>query len=317
MGRRWIDILRDGAQPADLRVGYDLGVSRLLGVTALSALNRGYTQSRWEAEVFDPRSRLGSQVRVNRRGKLRTETAVRTALDSAWRRAKRQADRSPKYTTETARIEAAARADAIRTLVHGVGQTGGRSRGGLNEQDRAVLLYAADRAESTGSTRVNLPQAATAQAVGLTPRQVRRTLERLEDRLLLMCRERGRSSAEASRRRSSAYDVPDGKTIAAYLGRETRQVRPPALTDAPLGPDGVKPVALTDAPLDPRGAVPDDFAREYERLVAELGVERLAALLEGHRVARCQRAEPHGPHDYGPMTSNGRLAHRCSGFGIS
>lgn len=70
--RRMIDIIRDGVRAADLRAHGDRAVWEALGVTALAALNAGWSRPQWEFEVLHPRSILGLQARVDRRDRVRS-----------------------------------------------------------------------------------------------------------------------------------------------------------------------------------------------------------------------------------------------------
>lgn len=164
-------------------------------------------------------------------------------LVRAWERARTQAAESPKWTADEARQSAVARAEVVRNLV-------ADANADLTDVQRAVLAYAADRADETGSTRVNLPQQATAEALKLTARQVRRALDTLGTRHLLICRERGRPSGPSAKvpPKASAYDLPDAGAAAAYLCRVPRQVGPPAQTGTPLSQQAAAPPAVTGTP---------------------------------------------------------------------
>ncbi len=312
MSRPWIDLLRDGARRADLADGYDFGVSRALGASALGARNAGYTRAGWEAEVLDPRSRLGHQARLDRRHKPRTQRALARILTQAWDRAETQWEKSPTWTADTARTAAEGRARTTRDLA-------ANPNAELSDTHRAVLAYAADRADATGSTRVNLPQAATGQALGLTPRQVRRALDTLGARHLLVCRERGRPSGPASTTppKSSAYDLPDAEAAAAYLCRVPRQVRPNALTGAPPTAQRFTPNALIGAPpnlgLRAGEDVEDVLAAPMTR-AERAAVLELLAKVRANRTKDCSIPRGHEPHDYGPIAPGGGLAFYCPGW---
>jgi hypothetical protein len=75
----------------------------------------------------------------------------------------------------------------------------------LLDEERAVLAYAAETARERGLCRVALPQRTVAAATGLSQRQARLTLDRLDERRLLPLHTHGRGCIGCS---ANLYTLP-------------------------------------------------------------------------------------------------------------
>ncbi len=95
--RPWIDVVRDGLAPDELRGRGDTAVWAALRSTAMSAMQHGYGFPDWCATVLEPRSRLGAQarVRVGHGDKPRSADNLHRQLASAWDSAAARVAESP------------------------------------------------------------------------------------------------------------------------------------------------------------------------------------------------------------------------------
>jgi hypothetical protein len=250
-----IDQIRDGVR-VDRGVPRDKEVWATLGRTALSALNHGMSQADWETNVFDARSVLGQQVKVDARQRIRSQKTIRRMLDSAWARAEVRFASHPKWTTEEAAAEARQRAGQLLDLIADADVP-------LTDVERAVLERALTLARELGSTAVNLPSRATAERIDCTEKRVRTALASLQRKGLLRLKERGRSAKDPSHRRANSYYLPDNEALALFLSRETRQMRPASTDRYAHRKIRTTPSPEVDAPLlsELRSLSPEDLRR--------------------------------------------------------
>jgi hypothetical protein len=103
----------------------------------------------------------------------------------------------------------------------------------LLDEERAVLAYAAETARERGLCRVALPQRTVAAATGLSQRQARLTLDRLDERRLLPLHTHGRGCIGCP---ANLYTLPtvemseaEHKTQPANQGQLERSISSPRL----------------------------------------------------------------------------------------
>jgi DNA-binding transcriptional ArsR family regulator len=213
-----IDLIRDGADGHDLRDRGERAVWSALVRTACSAVQRGWSVVDWSSLVSEPHSRLGTQARLKKGGKPRTDRDFHRTLVNAWTAAEKWLHHQP-TAFDRGQI-----ADRIRD----VRDWAADGDVPLKDADRLVLTHAVEVALRNGTDRPALPRRELCEATGLGERTVRTTLARLADAGLLMLEVRGRSGADSSRRRASLYRLPDLAARNSYLYRETRSMGPPA-----------------------------------------------------------------------------------------
>jgi hypothetical protein len=215
--RGWaVDRLHDGLSPPYS----EPEVWKALGATALAAVNARWTQAEWVDLVTQPgRDGLWRQYAI-RRDKPKPKARLRKVLDDLWDGAVQHAVENPSFG-EHVKDEIADRVIAIREAVQD-------PEADLTDADRAVLSFAADRAEQVGSTVVNLPWRDVQEGTGLGERTTKNALRRLDRREVLPLRERGRPGTR--RPRANAFEIPDSDRLFSYLCRGTRQVGPLART---------------------------------------------------------------------------------------
>lgn len=240
---RYVDLIRQGVDPVDLRAGGDVAVYRALVGSASSALQHGWMFPEWAALVSEARSRLGQQARTKGVRRDRTRAEYERQLSSAWAAAERFVASAP---APIAREEIAARTAAVRDII-------ADADADLSDHERAVLARACDVADEHGTDRPALPRKRTAELTGLTEKAVRCTLDRLNRRGLLVLEVRGRRGPEGSTaRRAALYRLPTAEALApAYLYRGTRSVGPSPQVCRPLAPTVLGPSRQVYRPLAP------------------------------------------------------------------
>lgn len=261
--RPWIDVVRDGLTPAELKGRGDTAVWAALRSTAMSAMQGGYGFPDWCATVLEPRSRLGAQVRVRvgRGDKPRTPEDVHRQLATAWDSAAARVAESPAWTRDDVLAVVQELRDELADSAHQ-----------LTDAEAAVMLHALDVAAERGTTRPALPRHAVVTAcgaVGIGERATRTALQRLLDGGALHLAVKGRpgvGSASGTSGRANLYRLPTRDQLHAYLCRGTRPVGPPqAQPHRPMGPpaaDRPGPPAQTyGTPTDLEAAV--DAAQHY------------------------------------------------------
>ena len=218
-----IDVIRDGVAPAELKKRGDRAVWSALVRTAASAHQRGQSVMEWEAQITDPRSRLGVQVTLKDGHRARKPLTVAKTIADAWDAAVVWCSEQDKpWGSEEVRAAAEARAVLIRDLVADPDAE-------LTDAERAVLAYAAEQTAKRGMTRIALPRRDLLEATGLGLTALRTTLKRLHDNGLLVLVEAGRSGGpSAQKRRANLYGLPEA--VPHYLSRGTRPVVPPTQT---------------------------------------------------------------------------------------
>jgi hypothetical protein len=218
-----IDLMRDGVSSTDLRALGDRAVRRALLRTACSARQRGWSRVEWAGEVDSAKSHLGAQAKLKRGRAERSARDFEGLLRGAWDQAGRFLDENPAWTAEQARAEAEARAHALRDLA-------ADPDADLCDNDRAVLVYAAELAMKRGSDRVTIPRGQILAATGLGLTALRLSLARLEKPELLVLVERGRprGAGAKAKPRANVYRLPTVEMARRYLTRGTRLVVPPA-----------------------------------------------------------------------------------------
>ncbi|WP_409330386.1 hypothetical protein [Trujillonella humicola] len=212
-----IDLIRAGVPPSELAEGGGRAVYRALVQTAASALQRGHDFAEWAALVTETRSTLGRQLRV-KRGKERPQRAVEQDLRGAWNAAESWLAKAPAAYT---RDDALAHVAAVQEWVVDAASP-------LDSNERAVMAAACRIAERIGTTRPALPRRMLMEETRLGERTVRTTLDRLNQRQLLVLEVPGKPGGDASRRRAHLYRLPDATALeSSYLYRGTRSVGPP------------------------------------------------------------------------------------------
>jgi hypothetical protein len=242
-----IDLIRDGVGPGELRASGQKAVYGALVSTALSAVNAGWSRPRWEDEVERPGSKLGLQNRLGANGKERTKRSSNRSLNLAWERAEKYATANPPWTREEANAEARRRAKNLRILVADADVD-------LTDTERKLLMHVADEVARVGSSAVNLPRAATAQATGLGEKAVRLALPRLVERGMLNQTEHGRSRTKTKPGRANTYQIPDDAMLrlaaaATSPSRVPRQVGPDPKAGRPLAKPRTGPTDIAGAYL--------------------------------------------------------------------
>jgi len=158
-------------------------------------------------------------------------------LRSAWERASEEQAQNPPWSADHIRTRVATQVAAVRGIVEDL-------ENGLTYNERAVLAYAASRAEHHGMVHVALPRRPMLEATSLGLTALRTALRRLHEKGLLTCVESGRPNGPNSRReaRAALYSLPDPSHLHIPY-RETRPVVPSAHTCGALGnvPAGALP----------------------------------------------------------------------------
>lgn len=210
-----IDMIRDGARPADLRREGERAVWRALVRTACSAVQRGWSYAEWAGELDSPKSHLGTQAKLKRGRTPRNRRDYEETLHGAWTAAGKWAERAD----DPSRVETAIaeRITATRTLAGDADAT-------LTDAERAILCHAATVAERNRTDRPALPRRATADTLGLGERTVRDTLAALVRRDLLTLAVRGQAARTAKFQRANLYRLPTPAAVHTYLYRETRSM---------------------------------------------------------------------------------------------
>ena len=84
---RMIDKIRDGVPPPEMAKRGDRAVFTALVSTAASAQMRGWDLWEWESLVLEPKSHLGTQLRLKGGKRARTPMVVHKTLGDAWEKA--------------------------------------------------------------------------------------------------------------------------------------------------------------------------------------------------------------------------------------
>jgi hypothetical protein len=215
-----IDAIRDGASPAELRARGDRAVFSLLVSTAMSAQQRGWPYSDWQALLSGRDSHLGWQVWMRRGRTERSPKDFNHVLGQAW-------DRAEKLLTEAppafGNREVLAYIAAFRKSIAGLD---------LPEEKRAILVHAADEGERLGTTRPALPRMGILQRTRLGLTALRTALAQLDRDGLLVLTVRGRPGGPSARRqRANCYQL--GPALGLHIPvPEVWPVVPPATSAA-------------------------------------------------------------------------------------
>lgn len=237
-----VDLIRDGVPSRDLKAKGDKAVWTALVRTAASAHQRGQDVLEWEHLVTDPASNLGRQLATKDGKRARTARAVEKTLSAAWDAAiVWVSENGPAWDREAARAESARRAALIRDVCADADND-------LDDNERAVLAYLADDAETRGMLRIPLPRRTLSAALGIGDRAARNAVARLVESGVLFVEVAGKSSASESSRRATLYAVPDELALTPYLSRETRPMGPPAQT---YGTPAIPKVGTPTRPMGP------------------------------------------------------------------
>jgi hypothetical protein len=169
-----VKLIHNGVPKARLDRKGDWAVHDAANKLCLSAMQHGYTFAHLAGEMFRPGERLAIQLSC-KDGKPQSLDDGRKRLLRIWKDAEKWLDEQPEWSNAD---EAKRRAEALFALVEDADAD-------LLDEERAVLAYAAESARERGLCRVALPQRAVAAATGLSRRQARQTLERLDERRLL------------------------------------------------------------------------------------------------------------------------------------
>lgn len=282
--RPWIDVVRDGLTPAELRGRGDTAVWTALRSTAMSAMQNGYGFPHWCATVLEPRSKLGAQacVRVGRGDQPRSPKDVQRQLATAWESAAKYVVASPAWTRDDVLAVVQELRDVLADSVHQ-----------LPDAEAAVLLYALDFAAEKGTSRPALPRRAVAAACkprGVGERAARNAQRRLADAGVLRLAVRGRAgvgSATQTSGKASLYRLPTAAALHAYLCRGTRPVGPPqAQPHRPMGlPSGeaLGRFAQTYGTPQPHPPLQEDDVQHMATLTVPLQLlPELAALVRAY-----------------------------------
>ncbi len=212
-----IDLIRDGVPAADLAARGSRATWRALLRTASSAQARGWDRMEWEYLVLEPKSKLGFQLRLRDRNRERSSDAINKLLADAWEAAWEWRTEQPQpWTKDQVRDKASERAQATLLLI-------ADADADLNNQERAVLQYAAQETQRRGMLRVALPWRDVRDATNLSEYATKRTLAQLRERGLLYRESRGRSGGEESgKRRAALYVLPTEEALRPYMCRDTR-----------------------------------------------------------------------------------------------
>lgn len=232
-----VDLIRDGAHPANLRREGQRAVWSALFRTAASASQRGWDRWEWELLLQEPTSVLGRQASTRDGRRPRTKEATAKTLGDAWDRATIWAsEQPPQWRREQAVEQALRRADLLAELA-------ADPDADLRDTERAVLAHAAARGRALSSDRPALPRAQMLEATGLGLTALRGALDRLDDAELLVLAERGRSSPHGGRANLYRLAREGHPALASYLYRETRSVVPPGqvCSAPPVKHDGAPP----------------------------------------------------------------------------
>jgi hypothetical protein len=190
---QFLDRIRDGLSPAELRAGGARAVWKEVIRASNSAVQRGWRQWELAALLTEPRSTLGRQLVLSRPGHQLTDKQLDDQLVRAWRKAERWVAGRPPPADKVAIVR---HLEAVAAALEHVE---------LGHADRAVMAYALRVARTHGTLRPALPPLGVAAETGLGERTVRNSLRRLERRGLVEVADRGRSSGDAPRRRAACY----------------------------------------------------------------------------------------------------------------
>lgn len=238
-----VDLIRDGAHPADLRSQGQRAVWSALFRTAASCHQRGWDRWEWEALLTEPTSNLGRQAATKDGRRRRTPEAIAKTLAAAWEHAEQWvAERPDRWNRAEAQQQAIRRADLLCELA-------ADPDADLDNACRAVLAHATDRARALTSDRPALPRAQMLAATGLGLTALRSALRRLEEADLLVLAERGRRSPAGGRANLYHLAPVSHPALAPYLYRETRSVVPPGqVCSAPGDNHDGAPAQVCSAP---------------------------------------------------------------------
>ena len=81
------DAIVNGVSPGELKESGDRAINTWLLKTAMSAINSGQNQLRWEEQLEAADSELGIQMRRDHRKMKRPPATIRKVLDKTWTRA--------------------------------------------------------------------------------------------------------------------------------------------------------------------------------------------------------------------------------------
>lgn len=297
-----IDLVRDGLP--DEVLAANGGGRALFGALVSSAMwahQRGMSEAEWCGLLDEPRSALGRQARTRRNGRAEAPKRTRDRLARAWASAADKVAASPRWTADEARRRARETAQAARDLAADADND-------LTQSERVLLDAVAKIADDRGSDRLTLPRALLLGASGLGLTAFRTAQRRLDERGLLTLDEVGRPYEKGRPKRANVY------RLTCLPNPESGVVVPPALSSgAPKPSDPGAPAPVSGAPTETK-----ETSRMLPSLSAltpeeEAAVLRLLAEMRAPTPTLCQITREHGAHEYGPMTSGGRLAHRCPG----
>jgi hypothetical protein len=290
--RPWIDVVRDGLAPDELRGRGDTAVWGALRSTAMSAMQHGYGFPDWCATVLEPRSRLGAQVRVRvgRGDKPRSTEDVHRQLASAWDSAAKRVAESPAWSRDDVLAVVQELQDVLADEMHRA-----------TDAEAAVLAHALEVAAEKGTTRPALPRHAVVTAAaraGIGERAARTALQRLVDADVLRLVLRGRPGIGkgGTSGRAGLYQLPTAEALRASLCRRTRPMGPPqAQPHKPMGPQAA---ASPGPPAQTYGTPTSDAAQEAAVVTVTISApdpETLAATLRAMQAGGVtveQSAEP-------------------------
>ena len=197
---RYIDLMRDGVTPADLRAHGDKAVWRALLRTAHSAQIRGWDVVEWECLILEDRNQLARQIRTRRDGRPKPQRTVEKTLSKAWDAAWEHRTTNP--TMDRADVAETAKERAAIAL-----DVAAEADNDLRDAERAVLAYAARLTTERGLLQVDLAWRTVMESTGLTERRTKNALRDLERRGLLRLVERGRAGGEQGEARTQGQPL--------------------------------------------------------------------------------------------------------------
>jgi len=262
---RYIDLIRDGVSPAELKAKGRVAVWSALVQTAMSAQARGWDQTEWAALVLAPNSYLGYQAKSKGKDRTLPDMQVVKQMDNAWEKTwELRTSRDPAWTPEQARIEALERAQVAAKAVEDLYVD-------LTHAERLVLAYAGEQTRLRGFTNVALPRQAIYGATGLGSTAVATALKGLATKGLLHLHRTGQRAKSAKYRRASIYTLADARSLTLFI----RDLTAPL----PAGPDdglaSVTPIrTLSHRPLP----TPAHGARDLLGAGVDLGHDGYPAL---------------------------------------
>jgi hypothetical protein len=209
---RMIDKIRDGVSPNDLAKKGDRAVFNALVSTAASAQMRGWNLWDWEPLILEPKSHLGTQLRLKGGRRARTPMAIHKTLGEAW-------EKAWEWCTEKAPWNAAEVRQVAQERGRAAKDVAADPDADLTDAERSVLSFAAAQSLDRGLLQVALPVRILIAATGLGLTALRTALKRLETKGLLTLVEAGKPRGpKAKMARANLYALPGAPLCAGEPG---------------------------------------------------------------------------------------------------